>query len=45
MGKIDFDESMTNYWLHPDIAEDERTKILIPGHVLTHQTEFNNEKC
>ncbi|MEM8908889.1 MAG: serine hydrolase domain-containing protein, partial [Bacteroidota bacterium] len=42
MGKVDLDEPMANYWLDPDIAEDERAKILTPRHVLTHQTGFKN---
>lgn len=41
-GQVNLDESMADYWLDPDIAEDERAKLLTPRHVLTHQTGFKN---
>ncbi|GAA4271196.1 serine hydrolase domain-containing protein [Aquimarina gracilis] len=41
-GKVNLDESMAKYWLDPDIAEDDRAKLLTPRHVLTHQTGFKN---
>lgn len=42
MGKVSLDEPMYNYWLDPDIAQDERAKLLTPRHVFTHQTGFKN---
>ena len=42
MGKVDLDEPMSAYWLDPDIAQDERAKLLTPRHVLTHTTGFKN---
>ena len=42
IGKVTLDEPMADYWLDPDIAEDESAKLLTPRHVLTHQTGFKN---
>ncbi len=41
-GKISLDEPMANYWLDPDIAHDERAKLLTPRLSLSHQTGFPN---
>ena len=41
-GKISLDEPMYRYWLDPDIATDERAKLLTPRFSLSHQTGFPN---
>ncbi|WP_430391567.1 serine hydrolase domain-containing protein [Dyella sp. 20L07] len=41
-GKISLDEPMYRYWLDPDIAHDERAKLLTPRLSLSHQTGFPN---
>jgi len=38
----DLDEPLANYWVDPDIANDERTKRLTTRHVLSHQSGFPN---
>ncbi len=42
MGEVSLDEPMAPYWLDPDIADDPRSQLLTPRHVLTHQTGFKN---
>lgn len=41
-GEISLDEPMYKYWLDPDIAKDERAKLLTPRFSLSHQTGFPN---
>ncbi|MFC4528980.1 beta-lactamase family protein [Dyella halodurans] len=41
-GKMALDEPMYRYWLDPDIAKDERAKLLTPRYSLSHQTGFPN---
>jgi CubicO group peptidase (beta-lactamase class C family) len=41
-GRIGLDEPMYRYWTDPDIANDERRKLLTPRLALSHQTGFPN---
>lgn len=41
-GLIDLDESISAYYVHPDIADDARHKLLTPRILLTHQAGFLN---
>ena len=41
-GKLSLDESMSPFWLDPDIAEDPWSKLLTPRLCLSHQTGFAN---
>lgn len=41
-GKISLDESMSPFWLDPDIKDDPRSKLLTPRLCLSHQTGFAN---
>jgi CubicO group peptidase (beta-lactamase class C family) len=41
-GKWDLDESLSNYWVDPDVVDDPLHKKLMTRHVLTHQTGFAN---
>lgn len=41
-GKLSLDEPMYLYWTDPDIASDERRKLLTPRLALSHQTGFPN---
>ena len=41
-GKLSMDEPIYLYWTDPDIANDERRKLLTPRLVLSHQTGFPN---
>lgn len=41
-GKLSLDEPMYLYWTDPDIAGDERRKLLTPRLALSHQTGFPN---
>jgi CubicO group peptidase (beta-lactamase class C family) len=41
-GKLSLDEPMYRVWLDPDIAKDERAKLLTPRLALSHQTGFPN---
>jgi CubicO group peptidase (beta-lactamase class C family) len=41
-GKLTLDEPMYLYWTDPDIANDERRKLLTPRLALSHQTGFPN---
>ena len=41
-GRVALDESMSAYWVDPDIAGDERHKRLTPRLSLSHQTGFPN---
>ncbi len=40
--KIDLDESMSTYWIDPDLKDDERHNELTPRMVLTHSTGLPN---
>lgn len=40
--KLSLDESMTSYWVDPDIADDPRHAALTPRVALTHTTGFLN---
>lgn len=42
LGRISLDEPMYRYWTDPDIAADERTRLLTPRLALSHQTGFPN---
>lgn len=42
LGSISLDEPMYRYWTDPDIAADERTRLLTPRLALSHQTGFPN---
>ena len=41
-GRFTLDEPMAPTWIDPDIAKDERNKLLTPRIALTHQTGFAN---
>ena len=41
-GKLSLDDPMYLYWTDPDIASDERRKLLTPRLALSHQTGFPN---
>jgi CubicO group peptidase (beta-lactamase class C family) len=41
-GRLTLDEPMYLYWTDPDIANDERRKLLTPRLALSHQTGFPN---
>src|ERR1700691_920855 len=41
-GKLSLDESMSPFWLDPDIKDDPRSKLLTPRLCLSHQTGFAN---
>ena len=41
-GSWNLDESLSNYWIDPDIAKDSRHKKLTSRLVLSHQTGFKN---
>ena len=41
-GVIDLDESISNYYIHPDLREDSRHKLLTPRMLLSHQAGFKN---
>jgi CubicO group peptidase (beta-lactamase class C family) len=41
-GSVTLDEPMYLYWIDPDIANDERRKLLTPRLALSHQTGFPN---
>jgi CubicO group peptidase (beta-lactamase class C family) len=41
-GTISLDEPMSPYWTDPDIAKDDRHKLLTPRIALSHQTGFAN---
>jgi CubicO group peptidase (beta-lactamase class C family) len=41
-GKLSLDESMSPFWLDPDIKDDPRSKSLTPRLCLSHQTGFPN---
>jgi CubicO group peptidase (beta-lactamase class C family) len=41
-GKLSLDESMSPFWLDPDIKDDPWSKLLTPRLCLSHQTGFAN---
>jgi CubicO group peptidase (beta-lactamase class C family) len=41
-GKLSLDESMSPFWLDPDITDDPWSKLLTPPLCLSHQTGFAN---
>ncbi|MEE9328794.1 MAG: serine hydrolase domain-containing protein [Parvularculaceae bacterium] len=41
-GVIDLDEPIADYFVHPDLADDSRHKLLTPRILLTHQAGFLN---
>ena len=41
-GRLSLDEPMYRYWTDPDIATDERRKLLTPRLALSHRTGFPN---
>ena len=41
-GQWDLNESLSNYWVDPDVANDPVHKKLTTYHILTHQTGFVN---
>lgn len=41
-GRVSLDEPMYKYWTDPDIATDERRKLLTPRIALSHRTGFPN---
>ena len=41
-GKISLDESMSRYWVDPDLADDPRRDLLTPRLSLSHRTGFPN---
>ena len=41
-GKWDLDETLSNYWIDPDIKNDKRTKKITTRLILSHQTGFPN---
>lgn len=41
-GVIDLDEPISAYYIHPDIADDPRHKLLTPRILLSHQAGFMN---
>jgi CubicO group peptidase (beta-lactamase class C family) len=42
MGEWQLDESLSKYWIDPDVIDDPRHLKLTTRHVLTHQTGFDN---
>ncbi|HYE76289.1 MAG TPA: serine hydrolase domain-containing protein [Blastocatellia bacterium] len=40
--ELNLDESLSEYWIDPDIANDERHRKLTPRIILSHQTGFPN---
>ncbi len=42
LGELSLDEPLHPYWVDPDIAEDERHKLLTPRLILSHRTGFPN---
>ncbi|MCW9707260.1 serine hydrolase domain-containing protein [Fodinibius salsisoli] len=41
-GQLSLDESMSEYWVDPDITDDPRHELLTPRMALTHTTGFRN---
>jgi CubicO group peptidase (beta-lactamase class C family) len=41
-GRWQLDEPLSNYWVDPDVADDERHKKLTTRHVLSHQSGLPN---
>lgn len=41
-GKLSLDESMSPFWVDPDIKDDPQSKLLTPRLCLSHQTGFAN---
>lgn len=41
-GKLSLDESLSQYWIDPDLLDDDRTELLTPRRILMHQTGFPN---
>lgn len=41
-GKLSLDESLSNYWIDPDVKDDPRHNHLTPRLALSHQTGFTN---
>lgn len=41
-GNLFMDEPLHTYWVDPDLAEDERVKLLTPDIILSHRTGFDN---
>jgi CubicO group peptidase (beta-lactamase class C family) len=41
-GRLSLDESMSPFWIDPDIKDDPRSKLLTPRLCLSHQTGFPN---
>jgi CubicO group peptidase (beta-lactamase class C family) len=41
-GRLSLDESLAQYWVDPDIRNDDYLNLLTVHHVLTHQTGFIN---
>ena len=41
-GQLKLDERLDAYWIDPDLAGDERVKLLTPHIILSHQTGFDN---
>ena len=41
-GKLQMDEPLHTYWVDPDLAGDERVKLLTPDIILSHRTGFDN---
>lgn len=40
--KLNLDEPIHNYWVDPDLKNDEKHKLLTVRHILSHQTGFPN---
>ena len=41
-GEVSLDEHISNYYVHADIVDDSRHKLLTPRIILTHKTGFRN---
>lgn len=41
-GEVSLDEPISNYYVHADIVDDSRHKLLTPRIILTHKTGFRN---
>ena len=41
-GRLSLDESLSQYWIDPDLEGDERHRLLTPGLILSHRTGFPN---
>ena len=41
-GRLTMDERLSDYWIDPDLVDDDRVHLLTPHIILSHQTGFDN---